>query len=220
MVGIYKITAQDGKIYIGKSRNIEKRWQDYISSFTKLSGQPDLYLSFKKYGWFNHNFEIIEECLEEELGCREFYWQHFYDVLGENGLNMMYGSCYDTDFQAHLFELNNSYFRNSVLRHLYKTEDIVNINFDIRKYRLRRGEKLPRKKRAKETKRRINYNPTSARNLSKGTREKRNKIVLDTETGVFYYSVKEVSELYGFKYETFKSKLNGKNRNNTQFIYA
>ena len=46
------------------------------------------------------------------------------------------------------------------------------------------------------------------------------KIVLDTSTGIFYSSVKECAKLFGVNYSTLKSKLNGQDNNNTNFIYA
>ena len=56
--GIYKITSPSGKIYIGSSKNIKKRWQSYSDKNCK--GQPKLCKSFKKYGKENHIREIIE----------------------------------------------------------------------------------------------------------------------------------------------------------------
>ena len=208
--GIYKITAQDGKIYIGKSKNIEKRWQGYKCAFTKLSGQPDLYISFKKFGWFNHNFEIIEECDESEIGCREFYWQHFYDVLGDNGLNMQYGSCYNISFQERLFELKNIYFRKSVLLYLYKNESLENINFNVKKYKQRRREKTTKK----------DKNVVDRTNILPNLKGDKYKIILDVKTGVFYYSLKELCTLYNLKYTTMRDRLEGKVSNKTQFIYT
>ena len=32
IMGIYKITSPSGKIYIGSSKNINKRWKDYLKS--------------------------------------------------------------------------------------------------------------------------------------------------------------------------------------------
>ena len=217
--GIYKIVAQDGKIYVGKSKNIEKRWRDYKSSFSKLKYQPDLYISFKKYGWFNHSFEILEECDKNEIGCREFYWQHFYEVLGENGLNMLYGSCYDVNLQEQLFNLKNTYFRKSVIAFLYKKEKIGDINFDVRKYLLRRGEKLPRKRGSGIYDRSSEETRIKLKNRSNS---QLNKLVLDTQTGVFYNSLKELCTLYNMSYCSMKSKLQEKGKlvNNTQFIYA
>ena len=85
MIGIYKITSPSGKVYVGQSRNIEKRFETYKRKLG--SGQIRLYRSMKKYGIKNHMFEIIEECLFEELNIKERYYQDLYDVLNENGLN-------------------------------------------------------------------------------------------------------------------------------------
>lgn len=42
--------------------------------------------------------------------------------------------------------------------------------------------------------------------------------IADLNTGVFYNSIKEVAELYNIKHSTLRSRLNGTNKNNTQFI--
>jgi hypothetical protein len=88
MIGIYKITSPTGKIYIGQSVEVEKRLTYYKAHFTVHgSSQRRLYSSIKKYGVEQHIYEIVEECKVEELNERERYWQDFYDVLSENGLN-------------------------------------------------------------------------------------------------------------------------------------
>lgn len=86
IIGIYKITSPSNRIYIGQSVNIKKRFQKYKSLFCKE--QPRLYNSFIKYNIKHHQFEIIEECLIEELNIRERYWQDYYNVLSnDKGLN-------------------------------------------------------------------------------------------------------------------------------------
>jgi group I intron endonuclease len=89
MIGIYKIISPTGKIYVGQSINIENRWKDYKK--LKCKKQIKLYNSFLKYGIENHKFEIIEECLEEQLERREIYWGEYYDVL-KKGLNLRLGN--------------------------------------------------------------------------------------------------------------------------------
>lgn len=59
MIGIYKITSPNNRIYIGQSWNIEKRFKNY--EILDCKGQPKLYNSLKKYGPKNHKFEIIKE---------------------------------------------------------------------------------------------------------------------------------------------------------------
>lgn len=89
MVGIYKITSPTGKVYIGQSINIEQRFQYYAK--LNCIEQVKLLRSLQKYTPENHNFEIIEECVESELNLRERYWQEQYDVLNkEKGLNLRY----------------------------------------------------------------------------------------------------------------------------------
>jgi group I intron endonuclease len=86
MIGIYKITSPSGKIYIGQSKTLEKRKNNY-SNLRDCKNQPRLYASLVKYGFSAHIYEIVEECLFEDLNIRERYWQDFYNVLGPKGLN-------------------------------------------------------------------------------------------------------------------------------------
>ena len=79
MVGIYKITNPEGKVYIGKSNNIEKRFTQYKNF--ELKQQPALYQSFKKYGWFHHSFEILEECSKDIILEKEKHYINEYSHL-------------------------------------------------------------------------------------------------------------------------------------------
>jgi group I intron endonuclease len=85
IIGIYKITSPSGKIYIGQSININKRFNIYNLLHCKT--QIKLYNSLKKYGYKNHIFKIIEECTLEQLNERERYYQDYYNVTGKKGLN-------------------------------------------------------------------------------------------------------------------------------------
>ena len=90
--GIYKITSPTGKVYIGQSKNIKRRFLEY-EKIIRVEKQVILYKSFKKYGWENHQFDIIEYCTEENLNCSERFWQDEFDVLGKNGLNCILTKC-------------------------------------------------------------------------------------------------------------------------------
>jgi len=85
--GIYKITNLiNGKMYIGKSTNIYKRWYEHKKLYLTLNSH--LYYSMRKYGIDNFSFEIIKETNELD------YWEMFYikefDTIN-NGLNMTTG---------------------------------------------------------------------------------------------------------------------------------
>lgn len=86
--GIYKITSPSGRIYIGQSKNIYKRWNSYYN-LKDIDKQIKLHNSFKKYGVKNHKFEIICTCDFEHLNIKERYYQDFYDVIGPKGLNCL-----------------------------------------------------------------------------------------------------------------------------------
>lgn len=86
MIRIYKITSPTGKVYIGQSNNIERRFYSY-SRLHNCKSQIVLYRSFLKYGVKEHNFEVLEECLEIELNNKERHYQDLFDVIGINGLN-------------------------------------------------------------------------------------------------------------------------------------
>lgn len=86
MVGIYKITSPVGRVYIGQSINIDKRFNQY-KGLSHCKHQIRLYNSFKKYTQHSHTYEVLEECSFEDLNTCERYWQEHFQVMGKKGLN-------------------------------------------------------------------------------------------------------------------------------------
>jgi group I intron endonuclease len=86
MIGIYKITSPSGRVYIGQSVNIKKRFTSYKRMYVKNEKQTKLYRSFLKHGVDNHKFDIVHECNELELNYYERHYQELFDCL-KNGLN-------------------------------------------------------------------------------------------------------------------------------------
>lgn len=85
MIGIYKITNKiNGKVYIGQSRDIMRRWRQHKTS--KLD--YPLYRAFQKYGIDNFEFTVLEECDIQLLNSRElFYIQQFQSNKKDYGYN-------------------------------------------------------------------------------------------------------------------------------------
>ena len=57
-IGIYTITAPDGRVYVGQSVNIEDRWKRYQK--LQCKSQFRIYNSLQEHGAENHKFEIIK----------------------------------------------------------------------------------------------------------------------------------------------------------------
>ena len=188
--GIYKYTSPSGKIYIGSSKNIFKRITHYKSESCK--NQTKLYNSFKKYGYENHLFEIIEECNFEDLYLRERYYSEVFNVLGEKGLNLILPK--NGESKISISEETRKKMSESSKGEkgsFYGKTHTIETKEKIRKAQLGR-------KHSKEHKEKVSKN--NAKNMS--------KIVLDLNTGVFYESAKQVSDLYNINHSTLRSRLN------------
>lgn len=87
VIGVYKITSPTGKVYIGSSKNIVRRF--YLYKILRCPGQLKLYHSLVKHGVQSHTFEIVCECRLEDLLKQEAYYGNLYNVLdNESGLNL------------------------------------------------------------------------------------------------------------------------------------
>ena len=93
MIGIYKIVSPSGKVYIGQSTNIERRWKEYKTGLGR--GQIKLKKSFEKYGVENHIFSVLINCDKDQLNTLERYYQEFYNSV-KKGLNCL---LVDTDIK-------------------------------------------------------------------------------------------------------------------------
>ena len=98
MIGIYKITNKiNGKVYIGQSIHIERRWKEHCRQSTN-SVISD---AIKQYGKENFIFEVIEECNQEELNEKEEYYIQLYNSIVPNGYNVTEIS--NTDYTSYAF---------------------------------------------------------------------------------------------------------------------
>ena len=93
MTGIYLIrNLQNNKVYIGQSVNIERRFRDHKNRTAYTDYETPLYKAFRKYGVENFSFEILEECLSENLDEREiFYISKYKSTQKQFGYNLTNG---------------------------------------------------------------------------------------------------------------------------------
>lgn len=94
--GIYKIeNLVNGKIYIGKSVNIYKRWKKHKTLLnTRSHYNKHLQSAWDIYGEDNFEFSIVEQCERDNdiLSMREKYYIEFYNSNNSDfGYNMTNG---------------------------------------------------------------------------------------------------------------------------------
>lgn len=229
MICVYKITSPSGKIYIGSTVNFKSRMQGY-----KQNAHPSqrlLHRSLLKYGFDNHIVEILEECHKDVLRQRELFYGIFYNSVWPSGLNLALPGC-DEKYRT-ISDETKEKLRSRVFTEKWR-QGISE------KAKLRTGTKnnMYGKKRPDFSVNSSNTDRRGPKNgmygkthsdsvkLAQSTRFKgkpnplKMKIVLDCVYGVYYESVKESAKIYGYKYSTLCSMLNGSLVNKSSLIYA
>lgn len=230
MIGIYKITSPSGKIYIGQSIDIKRRFNLYKRNACK--GQPILYRSLIKYGHQSHIFEVLCECNASELNNKERYYQDLFLAVGSNGLNCMLTKSKDK---------SGGHNKNTKLLISQKktgsitsAETKIKLSISLKKNSkaiaermrtLNTGKKFTDSHKSKIskankgiTKSEEHKDKLRAANL--GKKREFSKIILDLNTGIFYGSVQDAANASCKKYSTLAGNLNGQKVNNTQFLYV
>jgi group I intron endonuclease len=229
-IGIYLITSPSGKKYVGQSLNIKRRFLNYQRMECKQ--QPRLYYSFKKHNVLKHVFEILEICPINKLNTRERYWQEYFKVIGENGLNCSLVSTtekkfiYSDDTRKKISNKLNErghplskitldlqtgiYYDN--LKMACNAKGLI---YDTIKMQLRGTNKNKTdliycdKPSTHKTNQAKGIEPSNYRNV---------KIILDTQTGVFYETLKEVAELINIERRKLSYRINNKTKTNLIFV--
>lgn len=191
-IGIYKITAPDGRIYIGQSCNLERRYNEHKSHNAKLS--PKLYKSYMKYGFINHRFEILVSYQTYDaklLNISEQYYIDYYRNIGSEMLN----------------SINATRWRDNE-EHEHKTK--------IYPKSLEHKEKISKSLTG------IIHSPEHCKKnglAKKGQYPASAKRVIDLDTNIIYPSARIAAEEFGYKHSTLKAMLNGQRINKTNLRY-
>jgi len=214
-IGIYKITNPKNKIYIGQSVNIKVRWKNH-SNLKKLKDQPKLYNSIFKYGIENHKFEVVQYCSFDELNDLERYYQELYNCI-ENGLNC---KLTDTTFKKGVFSEETKLKISKSLTGK-KLSEQHKLSLSKAQTGLKRSPEAIAKSVTSRIGRKDNEQTKKLKSLNQ-SRGKNSfaKIVLNTETGIFYETAVEAAESIGFSYNKFNHYINGRTKIKLSFIYV
>lgn len=193
MIGIYKITSPSGKIYIGQSINIQKRWKHYAELFN-CKNQPKLYNSFLKYGVDKHKFDVIALCLAEDLNEIERYYQDLFSAIGKNGLNCL---------------LTNTSTRSGC--HSEETKKKMSVASSGRMLGRRVTNKT--KQKLSDFNKGKKHTKNTILKMKIANQYNNAKKILNTETGEVYNSIQEASIVLNIKHKTLSAQLTGQNKN-------
>jgi len=189
--GVYKITSPSGRVYIGQSKNIDRRIKEY-KKMSNCNGQPKLYLSFLKHGSENHSYEVLELCDLDIINERERYWQEYFNCIKE-GLNC----CYVKTNEKKMVVSDEARKKMSVAGKGKKQS---------KEHVLKRTESKKGYRHSEETKRKI--------------ANKHNKLMLNLSNGIFYENTIEAAHSLSMKPTTLQAMMCGRNRNKTSLIYV
>ena len=175
MIGIYKITSPTGKVYIGQSWDIEKRWKHY--RFKSCEHQRKLYHSLEKYGFKEHLFEVLVQfdiCTQEILNESEIKYINQFKSSGIELLNIANGGNAKGKHSQETIDIikaKRALQSPPALGKIYKTRQLkLGISF--------RGLNWSGRKHKQESK--------DLQSKSKKGHKYGNKIVVNIESGIFY----------------------------------
>lgn len=241
--GIYKVTSPTGRIYVGQSSNLKRRFRNYRSLIATLKDQVKLYRSFLKHGVENHQFDVIEYCSREQLNCSERFWQDEFDAISDQNLNCLLTKCGDKPKvvseetrrkisasskgktvseetrkkigDAHRGEKSIMYGKNISQEHKDK---ISNSN----KGRKHSEETRERMREASLGKIISQEQRDKLSEINMGSKHPKCKLVLDTQTGIFYDYCYDAAIALGMNPRTLNRMLNPNNnyKNKTSMMYV
>ncbi len=224
--GVYSITSPSGKVYVGSSLNIEKRWKRYRQ--LDCVKQPKLFRSLSKYGHINHSFKILIECSESELFEWEHHYANYFKTI-ENGLNCIIPNfkdvkgivCKETRLKISIAgkgkitseETKAKMSAASIGRK--KTPEQIEKTRQANIGRKHTAEHIEKNRMAHIGTKRTEETKAKMREANKKAR-----LVLDKTTGIFYYSVKEASDSININYGTLRDYMRNHRPNKTNLIYV
>jgi len=229
VIGIYKLTSPSGRIYIGQSIDIQRRWRDH-----RIDTYPcKLRDSVNKYGFDNFFKVVLEECSIELLNERERYWQDFYNTTSDFNLNLKLTSTTDKsgyfsqELRDKMSKSQKKY--NSTLTEEQKlnrnkknsestkgkklsVEHIENSRVGIKKYWETKIENQT------EQEKELLSNKMSRVRRS-NNKEPAAKKVINTETGEIFDSIKLAADSINISMDRLSDRLRGVVKNNTNLKY-
>ena len=209
MIGyIYRLISPNGKSYVGQTIDIQRRFSEYNRYHCK--NQPKLYRSILKYGIDNFEKEILfmGECTTEFLNDLEKYYISKYDSV-INGLNLQFGGNNGLHSEETKLKMSKSALR------LCEDKDYTkkrNSSWIGRKHKESSKRKMSKSRKGKK------LNSEWVDNIKQALLRRGGKLIFNSETGIYYNSVREASDSCNYAPSSLRNMLNGYKKNKTSLI--
>jgi len=208
-ITIYKIESPSGKIYVGQSRNLTKRKNNYKN--LHCVSQHALYNSFLKYGYNSHIFSIIKEFEDntssEIINNSEIEYIQFYKNNGFKLLNIADGGRGGLISEETRQKLSKA---QKGKKHSLETRQKMS------KSRIGKTSGRKGKCASEETKKNISKGRMG---ISCGNQHWRTKPLINLNTNEIYQSITEASKKNKIKRTTLNAMLTNQNKNTSSIIY-
>lgn len=122
--GIYKIAFDDGSDYIGKSIDIEKRWEEHKHNFLRNKASAKMMRAYHQFGL--PDFEIIAEIHKDHLDIIESY----YISRDKPALNSVISEAISDD-EYEVLEANYDLLSKSTVEHVQEIAELREVNQDL-----------------------------------------------------------------------------------------
>lgn len=185
---IYKITSPTNRIYIGQTVDKKQRFDDYKK--LRCETQTALYNSFIKYGFDTHTIDIIAECDSNKLNELEIHFINYFNSY-RDGLNCTLGG--DNGFMSGEDNISK---RPEVRKKMSESKLERYKTFDApMKGRIHKENSINIIKEKRSTQKQWRHIP-----------------VLDLQTGIYYDSIKELSNSIQVNYKCFFFRIKNTSR--------
>jgi group I intron endonuclease len=240
--GIYKITSPIGEVYVGQTLDLLRRRKDHKdASDGKRRPNRALKNSFDAHGFDNHMFETIYELPKDVTQEVLYNYENFvysqYADAGYTLLNLQEcGTSKVISAETRQImskrakgmwtdDFRENHIKKRTGRPIHSEEEKARRSIWMKENRAKfsqyrftpedtaRGQEL-RKKKAQV----LGYY-TSPESIEK-LRQAKGRLILNTQTGIFYFGCKDAAYSFGGTEDNLRKKLNGQYKNNTPFIYA
>ncbi len=240
--GIYKITNPLGEVYIGQTINLDRRWREYERyAQGREDGPPEITASLILHGFESHSFEVIyklpKDVSREVLKNYEYFVYIQYSEAGVKLMNL--AECgtgvivsektkklmSENAKEMWTPEFRENHIKKRIGKAIHSEEEKKKRSIWLKEnrnkwdiYKFSAEDTLKGQQALKKKMEEVGYirHPEEFEKW----RQDKSKIILNTQTGIFYFGCREAAISINHTEDNLRKKLKGQYKNNTPLIFV